>query len=124
LPPSDQTIWPGLCTALCGLCSVLPNLAHAAPDPLVERGKQFARIACSQCHIVGPEQDLSPALDVSAPAFEAIANRHDTSERSLQLFISKTHWDGQTMPMTMPAPGLTKQETLAVARYIMSLRKP
>jgi mono/diheme cytochrome c family protein len=118
-----QSIWRGLYIALCG-CSLLPSAANAGPDPLITRGKQMARIACSQCHVVAPDQEFSPTVNVSAPPFEEIANRQATSERSLQRFISKTHWDGQTIPMTMPAPGLTKQETIAVARYIMSLRKP
>jgi len=83
----------------------------------------MARIVCSQCHVVSPDQDVPPSLNVSAPSFEAIANRRSTNEHYLRHFISVTHWDGRTMPMTMPAPGLTKQETAAVAAYIMSLRK-
>lgn len=118
----DQGI--GLYILLFSLCSAFPNVANAGLDPLVTRGKQLARIACSQCHIVAPDQEFPPTINVSAPRFEEIANRRTTSERQLQRFISKTHWDGSTIPMTMPAPGLTQQETIAVARYIMSLRRP
>jgi cytochrome c1 len=102
----------------------LPNAAHTGPDPLVARGHHFALIVCSDCHVVAPNQEFSPTINVSAPPFEEIANRRSSSERSLQRFISETHWDGQTIPIKMPTPGLTKQETIAVARYIMSLRKP
>jgi len=118
-----QRICAGLCVVLCG-CSTTLNAAKAGPDPLVASGKQTARIECSQCHFVAPDQESPPELNVSAPPFEEIANRHTSSERSLERFISKTHWDGQTIPITMPAPGLTRQETISVARYIMSLRKP
>lgn len=117
-----QRICAGLCIALCG-CSTTLNATKAGPDPLVASGKQFALIVCSQCHVVAPDQEFSPTMNVSAPPFEEIAKRHTTSERSLKRFISKTHWDGQTIPITMPAPGLTRQETISVARYIMSLRK-
>lgn len=119
-----QRILLGLCVSLCVSCNTLPNAANANPDALVVRGRQLALIVCSDCHVVAPDQQFSPTIDVSAPAFEEVANRHTRTQRSLEHFIGKTHWDGQTMPMTMPAPGLTGQETVAVARYIMSLRKP
>jgi mono/diheme cytochrome c family protein len=117
-----QTVSAALCVALCD-CSMTLSGAKTGPDPLVASGQQTARIVCSQCHVVGPDQEFSPEIDVSAPAFEDIARRHTTSEQSLERFISKTHWDGQTIPITMPAPGLTRQEIISVARYIMSLRK-
>lgn len=88
------------------------------------RGHQFALIVCSDCHIVAPDQTFSPTFDVGAPPFPTIANRRTTHEHSLRHFIGRTHWDGEAYPMTMPAPQLTKEETIAVARYIMSLRKP
>ena len=119
-----QRIMAGLYIALCGSCSTLPDAAHAGPDPLVARGNQFALIVCSDCHVVAPNQAFAPTTNVSAPPFEEIANRRTSSERSLQHFISKTHWDGQTIPIKMPALELTRQETIAVTRYIMSLRKP
>lgn len=118
-----QSIWSALCIAFCTLWSPLPQAANARPDPLVASGKQFARIVCSQCHVVTPDQEFPPELNVSAPPFEEIANRHTTSEQALERFISKTHWDGETVPITMPTPELTRQQIIAVAHYIMSLRK-
>jgi hypothetical protein len=58
-----------------------------------------------------------------APRFDQIANRPGTSEQSLQRFITTTHWDGETIPITMPRPELTKKQVLALSRYIMSLHK-
>ena len=114
-----------LFAALSALCAAIPYAAAAAgPDPLVVQGSQLARIDCSRCHVVSPDQDFPPQLQVSAPSFEAIANRRTSSAESLRHFISTTHWDGQTIPITMPAPALTKQETAALVAYILSLRKP
>lgn len=112
-----------LFVAWCGLCSMRLDAGAPEPDPTLVRGKELARIECSQCHVVSADQEYPPSLQVSAPPFEAIANRRATNEKSLRHFISTTHWDGQTIPMTMPAPGLTKQEIAAITAYIMSLRK-
>lgn len=111
----------GICISLCVSCSTLPHTAQG-PDPLIARGSQFALIVCSDCHVVAPDQKFAPTINVSAPPFLEVANRPATTERSLQRFISTTHWDGQTIPITMPAPQLTRQEIIAVAHYIMSLR--
>lgn len=109
---------------LCGLHSA--DLIAAAPvqDSLATYGKQTARIVCSRCHVVSSDQEFSPDLHEGAPSFDEIANRRGVSETSLRHFIATTHWDGQTIPMTMPAPDLSKHQTEAVAHYIMSLRKP
>jgi len=109
--------------SVCGLSSTIIHAQTPGSDPPVVRGRQLARIECSQCHVVSPDQEYPPSLEVSAPSFEAIADRRTTSEKSLRHFISTTHWDGQKIPMTMPAPELTKQETAAIVAYILSLRK-
>jgi hypothetical protein len=41
----------------------------------------------------------------------------------LQHFIATTHWDMKSVPMSMPAQMLTKEERVAVSRYILSLRR-
>jgi mono/diheme cytochrome c family protein len=86
-------------------------------------GKQLARIACSGCHVVGSDAESPPVLRDPASRFDEIASRPGSSEKSLQRFITTTHWDGETMPNTMPSPELTKQQVAALSRYIMSLRK-
>lgn len=87
------------------------------------RGHQFALIRCSDCHVVAADQNFSPTMNVGAPAFVQIANHGHPTERSLEKFIRRTHWDGQTIPITMPALKLTRRETVDLARYIMSLRQ-
>jgi hypothetical protein len=106
---------------LNGLCSME---THASDSTDILKGKQLARIACSDCHVVASDAESPlPMLQQSAPRFDDIANRPGTTENSLQKFIMTTHWDGETIPMTMPRPELTKQQVVALSRYIMSLRK-
>lgn len=109
-----------LCVVFNGMCS---TDTYASDSADVLRGKQLARIACSDCHVVGSDSDSPPLRYAPAPRFDDIASRPGTSEKSLQRFITTTHWDGETMPMTMPKPDLIKPQVVALSRYIMSLRK-
>ncbi len=88
----------------------------------VARGEHVARIICSACHVIAKDQEYPPILDTPGPSFFDIANRPNTTERSLRHFISTTHWDMKTLPMTMPNPTLTPEDTHAVASYILTLR--
>ena len=97
---------------------------HASDSAEIQKGMQLARIACSNCHMVASDAESPlPMLHESAPRFDDVANRPGTTEKSLQTFIMTTHWDGETVPITMPKPELTKQQVVALSRYIMSLRK-
>lgn len=88
----------------------------------VARGEHIARLVCSACHIVAKDQEFPPILDTPGPSFLDIANRPATTQRSLRHFITTTHWDMRALPMTMPNPMLTPEDTRAVASYIVSLR--
>lgn len=88
----------------------------------VARGEHIARLICSACHVVAKDQEYPPILDTPGPNFFDIANRPGTTQRSLRHFITTTHWDEQTLPMAMPNPMLTPEDTRAVASYIVSLR--
>ena len=103
-----------------GMCSMGIHAAAPADD---SSGKQLARIACSACHVVESDSESPPPLHDPAPRFDEIANRPNATEKSLQQFITTTHWDGQTIPYTMPKPDLTRQQVVALSRYIMTLRK-
>jgi cytochrome c2 len=112
---------------LAGLlfCALATAHAHAetpAHSPELARGEHVAQLVCSVCHVVGKDQQFPPLLNKPAPSFFDIANRPGTSAESLQHFITNTHWDTDTLPMSMPNPMLTKEQTLAVTRYILSLR--
>ena len=106
------------------LCTSVPASAADAPrGATIARGEHIARLVCSACHVVAKDQEYPPILDTPGPTFHDIANRPDTTEKSLRHFITTTHWDMQTIPMTMPNPMLTPEDTRAVARYIVSLRR-
>ena len=96
----------------------------ARPAPQVRRGEEIAQLQCSACHIVAENQKYQPLLEDPAPSFKSIANRPQVSEAALRHFVTSTHWDEKTIPLTMPNPGLTKPDIAAVIRYILSLKGP
>jgi mono/diheme cytochrome c family protein len=115
-------VWPIL--AILALLAALPAQAQKMRwDPVVARGDHIARSVCSACHMVAADQEFPPLLVSPAPSFADVANRPGTSSRSLERFITSTHWDLDKLPMSMPNLMLSKEETVAVARYILSLRK-
>ena len=64
---------------LAALCSLPSQGADAARGPSAARGEQLARLICSACHVVAPDQQFPPLLREPAPPFEQIAEppRHD-----------------------------------------------
>jgi len=112
-----------LAAAALPLLALGPAQGAEPSQTSAARGEQLARLICSACHVVAADQEFPPLLRDPAPRFVDIANRPDTTEKSLRHFITTTHWDEKTLPMTMPNPELTEQQTIAVARYIVSLRK-
>lgn len=101
--------------------SVGTQLRAAEPAAAVARGEDIARNVCSACHVASSgQQGQSPIAE--APPFTAIANRPETTYRSLHHFIATTHWDMKTLPPTMPNPMLTDSQVSDVSHYIMSLR--
>lgn len=118
--------WPMKRFSLLGLVcvnGVCSTYTYASDSADVLKGMQLARIACSDCHVVASDLDSPPLQYAAAPRFDDIASRPGTSEKSLQKFITTTHWDGETLPITMPKPDLIKSQVVALSRYIMSLRK-
>ena len=115
-------IAPLLSSALWLLVASPVSSAEPHHSAAVARGEHIARIVCSACHVVAKDQEYPPILDKPGPNFYDIANRPTTTEQSLRHFITSTHWDLETIPMTMPNPMLTPEDARAVARYILSLR--
>lgn len=89
----------------------------------LQRGKHLAQLLCGACHVVATDQEFPPYLTQPAPSFFEVAARPATSAQSLQRFLSSTHWDQKKIPMTMPNPQLTSEETEALTHYILSLRQ-
>jgi mono/diheme cytochrome c family protein len=88
----------------------------------VRRGERLAQDQCSACHIVAQNQEYPPLLRDPAPSFQSIANRTDTTDKSLRHFVMTTHWDLKTVPITMPNQDLSKTDASAVIQYILSLK--
>jgi len=115
-------------TCMGAVAFVLPGVALGgdarAGNPGTDRsyGEHIARIVCSACHVVAQDQEFPPILDWPTPSFFDVANAPEVSSLNLQRFITRTHWDGQKLPMTMPNPELTPEQSQAVAKYILSLR--
>jgi mono/diheme cytochrome c family protein len=112
--------------AILVLAALVPWAAKADGAPRagaqLRRGEEVAQLQCVACHVVAAKQKYPPLLEDPAPSFHSIANRPQTSEAALRHFVATTHWDQQTVPLTMPNPGLRKTDITAVIRYILSLK--
>jgi mono/diheme cytochrome c family protein len=123
---------PAIHSPLCllttiGLCSLFGAPAQAGDlfhDATLKRGEDIARLVCSTCHVVAKAQEFPPLLQPPAPSFEELANRPGTTVDSVLHFVTQTHWNQKTLPMTMPSPMMTNEQAAAVAHYLVSLRKP
>ncbi len=113
----------GAVGALALLGSFIATAHDGEYDTQVVLGKHIAEELCSACHAISPEQEFSPLLTSPAPNFSEIAARQGMNEERLVHFITTTHWDPRRIPMSMPNPGLNREQTIAVARYIMRLRE-
>jgi len=114
-------IWLFICAALSGVVGAPPHAGE--PRAAVARGADIARNVCSACHKATSDQQPW-RLPPEAPSFAEIANRPETSLKSLRKFIATTHWDMKSTPVTMPNPMLTDSQVSDVSNYIMSLRTP
>lgn len=88
----------------------------------IARGRHLAQLLCGACHLVAQDQEFPPYLKQSTPSFFEIAAQPQTNARSLRRFLTTTHWDEKTIPMRMPNPLLTAEQTRALTHYILCLR--
>jgi mono/diheme cytochrome c family protein len=102
--------------ALCALELFGAGLAFAGQvtsraDPT--HGKDLASRLCSNCHLIGTNQQEHANVDV--PSFREIANEEGQTEGSIMGHIMLPKHPMPTIP-------LTKSEVGDLASYIMSLR--
>jgi mono/diheme cytochrome c family protein len=123
---SLRTTAAQVCLAILLTATLVPWSAEAedaaSPIAQVRRGERVAQEQCSACHVVAKKQQFLPLLKQSAPSFQSIADRPQTSEMTLREFLATTHWDGKTVPITMPNPHLSNADGAVVSRYILSLK--
>jgi mono/diheme cytochrome c family protein len=103
-----------------------PALAAPSVQPpkatTIAAGHTIAVDVCSACHVVADKQPYDPLLQQKTPSFREVANDPKSNAASLRRFITTTHWDEKTIPMTMPRQMLTGGETDQVVAYILSLK--
>jgi mono/diheme cytochrome c family protein len=122
---------PGLpfisAAALAALMAVLGEAGAPAAQPhasgSASAGRSIALDICSPCHVVAPDQADEPVLNQKTPTFQEIADDPKTSAASLRRFTTTTHWDGKSVPVSMPSPMLMGRQADDVAAYILSLRR-
>jgi mono/diheme cytochrome c family protein len=93
-----------------------------APSPAAREGELVARRTCAYCHLTPDDQAPPPLIGQKTPSLRQIANDPKATAQSLRRFITTTHWDEATLPMTMPDPRLLDQEYGEVVAYVLSLR--
>jgi len=86
------------------------------------RGRHLAQLLCGACHVVAQDQEFPPYLKQPTPSFYEIAARPQTNSSSLRRFLTSTHWDEKSIPMRMPNPLLTEEQTRMLSQYILCLR--
>ena len=104
---------------LCSIVGAAP-VARGAEAGDAKTGHDLALRLCTPCHVVSADQEFAPTF-TGPPDFHSIANRRDTTAKSLRKFLATTH---RTMsnPRSMPNPQLTDDQTRDIARFIMTLR--
>jgi mono/diheme cytochrome c family protein len=101
--------------------SLAANAQSVSDEATVVKGRAFALLVCSACHVVASGQQFAPTLRNPGPAFDAIANKPTTTAESLRTFLTTTHTTMST-PYTMPNPQLADYQINEVISYILSLQ--
>jgi mono/diheme cytochrome c family protein len=85
-------------------------------------GHGLAQRICTSCHLIESGQS-NPPDHVGGPALPTVADRPGTTERLLRDHLRTTHANGR-IPLAMPNPALTDDETTKIVDYILSLHQP
>lgn len=109
-----STIW-GIFAFLAAACvAAAPQCAQAqSGSNIAATGQKLAQQYCSECHAIAPN---ARGNWTDAPAFDAIANRPDTTAAKLSAFIQQEH--AHMLNTARP-----RGEADAIAAYIISLRQ-
>ncbi|WP_139017467.1 c-type cytochrome [Bradyrhizobium sp. STM 3809] len=111
------------CAAILSVVSVVyVSTAAWAGDDLVSKGRSFADLVCSPCHVVSLDKSRVPLLRNPGPSFPTVAGRPSTTEASLREYLMTAHPEmGPARRMTNPR--LADYEIDEVVAYILSLGK-
>jgi mono/diheme cytochrome c family protein len=92
----------------------------ATPDVASGMGRALAEKYCTACHLVEP--GASAPQKASPPPFQVVADRPETTADSLRAHLKSTH-TSSIIPLSMPNPQLTEDETTKIVAYILSLHR-
>ncbi len=121
----ERRILPSLAVVLAGIAA---SAAYAAPErtdeATIRAGRNIAVTACISCHVVSPNQAVSPVLGHAIPSFEEIANRPDTTAESLREAMKVARWHTPELAATLlPMSRISDVERAQVVAFILSLRE-
>lgn len=106
-------------TWACSVAVIILSVAVMAAGPVTPKpnpvlGRQLAERLCSNCHLVGTDQQTKALADV--PSFREIADRQgQTAGGIMARIVLPKH--------PMPQIPLEKNELADLAAYILSLRE-
>jgi len=107
---------------LLGIWAVSPSVLADANKVVPSLGHDLAQHYCTTCHLIDRGQK-NPVDFVGGPAFQAVADRSTTTKESLLTHLRTTHTN-KLVPLKMPNPELTQDETVKIVSYILSLKHP
>jgi mono/diheme cytochrome c family protein len=96
--------------------ALLPSMASAQDQALLERGRDIAAESCARCHAVG-ESDASTLP--AAPPFRELGQRYPVSdlEEALAEGIVTAHPD-------MPQFAFPPEDVAAIIAYLETIQQP
>ena len=98
-------------------------LAQGLAAPVDEpAGRAVAHKVCASCHLVSDGPQRAPFKHPPAPSFSHIANLPGVTSQSLLAFL-KTRHHSEADWRKMPGLKTSDEQSEAVVRYIMTLRK-
>jgi len=90
-------------------------VAETPPNPTLARGEHVAQLVCSVCHVVAANQSSRRCCGSRVRHSWRLQSRGHVRENAAP-FSDHHSLDEKTLPMAMPNPELTEEQSRAVAR--------
>ncbi len=113
-------------TGFAAIFLIGPAVTAAAEQPdasTIRAGHNLATSVCFACHVISPDQPMSPVLGPGIPSFQEIANRPGVTAEALVQSMKTAVWHDRALPaQRLPMSHLSDKERSQVADYILSLK--
>jgi cytochrome c len=107
------------------VCGMPALAATPAEEATIRGGRTVANTLCIACHVVSPDQTLTPLYGERLPSFEDIANRPNLTADSLRALMASASWHNYALPQTLsPMSRISEKDRTQVIAFILSLRRP